>query len=120
MQSIAQTQFTYLSDTPAHVEVALGDARITMSREAPQRFDILVVDAFSGDAIPVHLLTREAFALYWRHLKPNGVLAVHVSNRYLELPPVVQIAAQRSGKSAWLVDNEDRDLSQIYGATSCL
>jgi SAM-dependent methyltransferase len=120
MRSIAQTQFTYLSDTPAHVDVALGDARITMSREDPQRFDILVVDAFSGDAIPVHLLTREAFALYWRHLKPDGVLAVHVSNRYLELPPVVQIAAQRSGKSAWLVDNDDRDLSQIYGATYVL
>jgi len=120
MQSIAQTQFTYLGDTPAHVEVALGDARITMSREEPQQFDMLVVDAFSGDAIPVHLLTREAFALYWRHLKPNGVLAVHVSNRYLDLAPVVQIAAQRSGKSAWEVDNDDRDLSEIYGATYVL
>jgi hypothetical protein len=120
MQSIAQTQFTYLSDSPAHIEVALGDARITMSRESPQNFDILVVDAFSGDAIPVHLLTREAFALYWHHLKPNGVLAVHVSNRYLNLPPVVELAAQRSGKSAWLVQNDDRDLSQIYGASYVL
>jgi hypothetical protein len=120
MQSIAKTQFTYLTDTPAHVDVALGDARITMSREEPQLFDILVVDAFSGDAIPVHLLTREAFALYWRHIKPNGVLAVHVSNRYLELPPVVQLAAQRSGKSAWLAENDDRDLSEIYGASYVL
>jgi SAM-dependent methyltransferase len=120
MQAIARTQFTFLSDCPAHVDVALGDARITLSREKPQNFDILVVDAFSGDAIPVHLLTREAFALYWRHLKPDGVLAVHVSNRYLDIPPVVQLAAQKSAKSAWLVDNEDRDLSGIYGASYVL
>jgi SAM-dependent methyltransferase len=120
MQSIAQTKFTYLSDSPAHVDIALGDARIAMSREAPQNFDILVVDAFSGDAIPVHLLTREAFALYWRHLKPNGVLAVHVSNRYLDLAPVVELAAQRSGKSAWLVENDDRDLSEIFAASYVL
>ena len=91
-----------------------------MSREPRQNFDILVVDAFSGDAIPVHLLTREAFALYWRHLKPNGVLAVHVSNRYLVLPPVVKLAARQSGKSAWLVDNADRDLSEIYAASYVL
>ena len=120
MRSIAQTQFTYICDSPARVDIALGDARITMSREVPQNFDILVVDAFSGDAIPVHLLTREAFALYWRHLKPNGVLAVHVSNRYLKLPPVVELAAQRTGKSAWLVDNGDRDLSEIYAASYVL
>lgn len=117
MRSIAQTRFTYLADSPAHVDVALGDARITMSREKPQNFDILVIDAFSGDAIPVHLLTREAFALYWHHLNPNGVLAVHVSNRYLKLSPVVQLAAERSRKSAWLVDNDDRDLSEIYAAS---
>ncbi|MFL6451722.1 MAG: spermidine synthase [Bryobacteraceae bacterium] len=120
MRSIAQTRFSYLSDTPSHVDIALGDARITMSREAPQKFDVLVVDAFSGDAIPVHLLTREAFALYWRHLKPNGVLAVHISNRYLHLAPVVELAAQRSGKSAWLVENGDRDLSEIYAASYVL
>lgn len=120
MQAIAQTKFSYLSDSPARVDVALGDARLSMGRESPQAFDILVVDAFSGDAIPVHLLTREAFAIYWRHLKPDGVLAVHVSNRYLNLAPVVELAAQRSRKSAWLVDNDDRDLSQIFAATYVL
>ena len=56
-------------------------------------FDVLVIDAFSGDAIPVHLLTREAFALYARHLKPDGILAVHISNRHLDLAPVVADAA---------------------------
>jgi hypothetical protein len=120
MQSIAQRQFTYLSDSPAHIYIALGDARITMAREPPQNFDILVVDAFSGDAIPVHLLTREAFALYWHHLKPSGVLAVHISNRYLNLAPVVELAAQRSGKAAWLVESGDRDLSLVYGASYVL
>jgi SAM-dependent methyltransferase len=120
MASIARRQFTYLSDCPAHTDVVLGDARRTMSQESPQRFDVLVVDAFSGDAIPVHLLTREAFSLYWRHLKPNGVLAVHVSNRYLNLAPVVKLAADESGKPAWRVDNYDDDLKDIYGASYVL
>ena len=74
---------------------------------------MLAVDAFSGDAIPVHLLTREAFALYWRHLKPDGVLAVHVSNRYLALGPVVALAAAEDGKQAMMVSNDDDDDKEI-------
>jgi len=120
VEKIARSQFTFLSDCPAHLEIVLGDARLTMSGESERVFDILVIDAFSGDAIPVHLLTREAFALYWRHLKPDGVLAVHVSNRYLDLAPVVKLAAQRLGKPAWRVDNDDNELSQIYGASYIL
>jgi SAM-dependent methyltransferase len=120
MVSIARSQFTYLSDCPAHTDVVLGDARLTLSQESPQRFDILVVDAFSGDAIPVHLLTREAFSLYWRHLKPDGVLAVHISNRYLKLAPVVKLAADESGKPAWQVGSDDDDLKILYGASYVL
>ncbi len=120
MASIAHSQFTYLSDCPAHTEVALGDARLTMARESPRRFDILVVDAFSGDAIPIHLLTREAFAIYWRHLQPNGVLVVHISNRYLKLAPVVKLTAQEFGKPAWQVDSDDDDLKEVYGASYVL
>ena len=71
---IAKEQFTFLADCPAHIDIVLGDARLSMINEPPQKFDILVIDAFSGDAIPVHLLTREAFQIYWRHLKPDGVL----------------------------------------------
>ncbi|MCU1243368.1 MAG: hypothetical protein JWO71_4094 [Candidatus Acidoferrum typicum] len=104
---IAQTSFSYLRDSPARIDIVLGDARLSLQSEAPQQFDVLVVDAFSGDAIPVHLLTREAFALYLRHLKPDGVLAVHTSNTYLNLPPVVQVLATDAGCDAQMITNED-------------
>jgi SAM-dependent methyltransferase len=103
---IARSEFSYLSDSPAHVSVVLGDARQTLTQERPQQFDLLVVDAFSGDAIPVHLLTREAFAVYFRNLKPGGMLAVHVSNRYLDLAPIVKLAAKFYGKEARIVRSE--------------
>lgn len=83
---MARRYFTYLSQSEAQCEVVLGDARISLEREAPQQYDVLVVDAFSGDAVPVHLLTKEAVQLYFRHLKPDGVLALHLTNRYLDLP----------------------------------
>ncbi|MDE3197397.1 MAG: fused MFS/spermidine synthase [Acidobacteriota bacterium] len=109
---IAQTQFTFLTDCFAPHEVLLGDARLTMERDSTtHHFDLLAVDAFSGDAIPVHLLTREAFALYWRHLKTDGVLAVHVSNRYLSLGPVVALGGQEDGKTARMVSFETDDRS---------
>jgi spermidine synthase len=117
---IAKTKFTFLADCPAHVDIVLGDARLSMAREPNQQFDILVIDAFSGDAIPVHLLTREAFRIYWRHLKPDGVLAVHVSNHYLDLPPVVMLAAKELGKPAWQVENDDEDSTEVYASTYVL
>ncbi|MEO8369091.1 MAG: fused MFS/spermidine synthase [Candidatus Solibacter sp.] len=100
---IANRDFTYLKDTPAKVEVALGDGRLVLEREpaTPENlFDILVMDAFSGDSVPVHLITREAFAIYFKHLKPNGILAVNISNSYLELDPVMERAAAAFGKTA--------------------
>jgi len=114
---IAKTEFTYLADCPAHIDIVLGDARLSLAREPSRQFDLLMVDAFSGDSIPVHLLTREAFQIYWRHLKPNGVLAVHVSNHYLDLAPVVQLAANESHKQAWQIDNDNDDRAQIYTST---
>jgi hypothetical protein len=105
--NIANTSFSYLRDSPARIDIVLGDARVSLQNEAPQEFDVLAVDAFSGDAIPVHLLTREAFALYLRHLKPDGVLAVHTSNTYLNLPPVVQLLATDAGCEAEMITNED-------------
>ena len=83
---------------------------------AAENFDVLAVDAFSSDAIPVHLLTREAFVLYFRHLKPDGVLAVHVSNKHLDLTPVVKLAAAALGKDARLVDTED-EANDVFGST---
>lgn len=114
---IAHEQFTFLKDSPASIDVVLGDARLSLEREPPQGFDVLVVDAFSGDSIPVHLLTREAFALYYPHLKSDGVLAVHISNKYLNLRPVVEAAANQLGKESVLVHHEIGLGEEIYPAT---
>jgi hypothetical protein len=89
----AEMHFTYLTLATGKVEVVLGDARLSMEREPPQQYDLLVLDAFSGDSIPIHLLTREAVGIYLRHLKPGGALAIHVTNRHLDLVPVVQALA---------------------------
>ena len=85
VEPIARRWFTYLQDSTAQVEVAIGDGRLLLDNEADQHFDLLVLDAFSSDAIPIHLLTLEAFATYLRHLQPHGVIAVHISNRHLDL-----------------------------------
>ncbi len=89
VERMARTRFSYLSDTPAEVQIVLGDARNSMEREEPQQFDMLFLDAFSSDAIPVHLLTLEAFETYLKHLKDDGVLAVHVSTHHLDVESVV-------------------------------
>jgi len=107
--SIASTWFTFLRDCKADHQVLLGDARLTLEAQTGQQYDLMAIDAFSSDAIPVHLLTREAFTLYFRHLKPNGILAVHVSNRYLDLIPVVSRNARDFGKAAVDVDDEDEE-----------
>jgi SAM-dependent methyltransferase len=107
--SIASTWFTFLRDCKADHQVLLGDARLMLEAQPSQQFDLMAIDAFSSDAIPVHLLTQEAFALYFRHLKPAGILAVHVSNRYLDLVPVVARNAHDFGKAAIDVDDEDED-----------
>jgi hypothetical protein len=119
---IAQTQFTYLRDSKARVEPVLGDGRLSLELEVAhgafdkpeQRFDVLSLDAFSGDAIPVHLLTREAFASYVRVIKPDGVIAFHLSNQYLDLPPVVEQIARDAGFHAVLV----ADRPQASGLTA--
>ena len=94
---VARTWFTYLADSPGRMEVVLGDARLSLEREAPQGYDVIAVDAFSGDSIPVHLITLEAVGEYLRHLKPGGVIAFHVSNRFLDLKPILLAIADRRG-----------------------
>ncbi len=96
---LAHQHFTFLSDSESHVEVLPGDARLVLEREEPQQLDVLVLDAFSGDAIPVHLLTAEAMEIYRRHLKSDGVLAFHISNTYFNLEPVVRAQAMEMGMS---------------------
>ena len=113
---LARRHFSYLSRTPASIEIVLGDARLSLEREPAQQFDVLVVDAFSGDSVPIHLLTREAFASYFRHLKPDGVLAIHITNRFLDLRPVVKTGAEPLGAEVRLVANESDSARLVYGA----
>ena len=108
---IARTEFSYVRDTKAHVEVALGDGRLALEAEPSQQFDLLVMDAFSGDSVPVHLITVEAMKTYFRHLKPGGILAINISNRFLNLRPVMAGAAEALHKQAlvyeFTADDED-------------
>jgi SAM-dependent methyltransferase len=113
----ARRFFSYLSDSDAKVDVEIGDARLVLERELadhhPQDFDVLVVDAFSSDAIPVHLLTREALDIYRQHLRDGGVIAFHVTNRYLNLAPVIRGIAEQAGMKAILVA-DDPDAREFF------
>ena len=111
---IAQRDFTFLRDSKAHISFQLGDARLTLERQPPQNLDLLAVDAFSSDSIPVHLLTLEAFELYFHHLKPDGVLSVHISNRHLYLEPVVAAAAEKLGKDAVVIESPSDRANEIF------
>jgi spermidine synthase len=103
---LARREFTFLARTKAAQQMVIGDARLMLETEPAQGFDVLALDAFSGDSVPIHLLTREAFAQYFRHLKPNGVLAVHVTNRFLGLAPVVATAAASFDRHARIVSSD--------------
>ena len=109
VERIARTYFTYLKDSPAKIEVVLGDARLVLEREAPQQFDVLAVDAFTGDSIPTHLITYEAVGSFLRHMKPDGVIAYHVSNRFLDLKPVLLAIAEKHGLEYAYVDQKSSD-----------
>ena len=104
--------FTYLSDCRQRgvsLEVRMGDARLTLEDEPDGKFDLLVIDAFTSDAIPIHLLTCEAIDLYVKKLAPHGLLMVHLSNRHLTLPPVVAGAADKLGVAARICNDDDED-----------
>ena len=114
--AIARREFTYLTSTPATVQIALGDARLSLQQELDggqnQRFDVLAVDAFSSDSIPVHLLTRQAIQMYTRCMADGGIIAVHISNRFLDLKPVLANLAADLGLNARLVDDDPDDESR--------
>lgn len=136
---IATNRFSFIKDTRelgGQVDVIMGDARLSMEREKSQQFDILALDAFSSDAIPVHLLTKEAVAIYGKHLAPDGVLAIHISNRYLDLEPVVENVAKEFGyqrlsisdgegekdwwiySSTWVLLSKNKDLMTLIASRS--
>jgi len=117
VEGIAQTQFSFFPHSPADKKILMGDARLTMESQEPQNFDVIAVDAFSSDAIPVHLLTREAVELYFRHLQPGGILALHISNRYLDLEPVCEGSAQALGKLAMVVDDDGEEAPYFSSST---
>jgi hypothetical protein len=108
--TMARTDFHYLAASPAAIECEIGDARLSMERELeanrPQRFDVLALDAFSSDSIPVHLITREAFEIYKRQVAPDGIIAVHISNRFLDLKPVLANIGTATGLAARLVSDD--------------
>lgn len=114
VEKLARSEFTFLADCRGTVEVVFGDGRLSLEREFDQHYDLLVVDAFSGDAIPVHLLTKEATLLYFRHLKPNGILALHITNTHLDLEPVVEKLSATLGKHALLVSTDSDEKRNIY------
>jgi hypothetical protein len=97
---IARREFTFLADTAASTEIVMGDGRLSLEREAPRAYDVLGIDAFSGDSIPMHLVTREAMAIYLKHLKPDGVIVFQATNRFIDLLPVVQRLAAEFGLQA--------------------
>jgi SAM-dependent methyltransferase len=110
---LAKTRFTYLSNCNARADIVLGDARLSLETEPGQEFDLLAMDAFNNDAIPVHLLTREAFEIYRRHLKPGGVIAVNITNRHLDILPVVKsLAAQFGLNLARIAYRQEQDVEK--------
>jgi len=121
VEELAQTRFTYVPRATGHVAIVHGDARLSMEQELarrqPQGYDVLALDAFNSDAIPVHLLTREAFAIYLQQLAPDGILAVHISNRYFDLEPVVSALAKNFGLACVTVEDDAKDESWIYETT---
>ncbi|HEY1902486.1 MAG TPA: fused MFS/spermidine synthase [Terracidiphilus sp.] len=114
---IAQHLFTYLRDSGAQVSIVEGDARSSLSREQPQNFDVLVIDAFSGDAIPLHLLTTQAVDLYKRHLAPGGILAFHISNQHVDLEPEIALLGKASGMDVRRVSSIENQSRGEFTAT---
>ncbi len=104
--AVAMKEFTYLTGSPAQIDVILGDGRLSLEREAPQRYDLLAIDAFAGDSIPMHLLTREAMAVYVKHLAPDGVIVFQATNRFVGIAPVVERLAAAFGMTALMVTDE--------------
>jgi SAM-dependent methyltransferase len=116
---VARREFTFMTDTPAKIEVVLGDGRLSLEREPDQQFDVLAMDAFSGDSIPMHLLTREAMQIYLRHLKPGGVIIFQATNRFINIAPIVASLANEFGMASVLIsDSPESEEGPDYWTSS--
>ena len=114
VEMLSRTEFTYRANCAGATEVVMGDGRLSLEREPAQNYDLLVVDAFSGDAVPVHLLTQQALELYFRHLKPDGILALNITNNHLDLLSVVALVSQALGKHTVQITNDPDEKKKIY------
>ena len=117
MVRIAQSEFGFWNACPAQKLLFLGDGRLVLEAMPDEHLDFLAMDAFSSDAVPIHLLAAEAYRTYLRHLKPDGVLAINISNRYLDLEPVVAQAAQANGFHGVVVDDDGEDENYFSPST---
>ncbi len=117
MVEVARTRFTFLNQCAPQAQIVLGDARITIGQQPPNSLDLLAIDAFSSDAVPMHLLTREALAVYGRTLQANGIILFHISNRYLDLQPVIADLAQSGGWNSAMLQYSPTDEEQAANAT---
>jgi spermidine synthase len=118
VEKLAGSWFTYLTNCQGRIKIVRGDARLSLEREPSQQFDLIALDAFSSDAVPVHLLTREAFEVYDRHLKTNGVIAVNISNHYIDLEPVLVNVARHFNYKLRAIDyDESEDEWWLYAST---
>ncbi|MBZ5709151.1 spermidine synthase [Nannocystis pusilla] len=116
VEPLSRRYFTYFERTEAATEVVLGDGRLSLEREPDQAYDVLILDAFSSDAIPMHLLTREAFETYFRHLEPDGILAANMSNRHVDIRPVLKQLAQHFAREFVWIENHSDDPRGVYAA----
>jgi len=117
IRQIANTEFTFFPSCPANKDILMGDGRLVLERLPGENLDVLAMDAFSSDAVPMHLLTREAYQIYLRHLKPDGVLIFNISNRYLDLEPVVSQAGREFGFSGITVVDEGETQNYYVSST---
>jgi len=114
VEMIARKEFTYLSECRGKVDVLIGDGRLLLEKDVDKKYDLLAIDAFSSDAVPVHLLTVEALKMYFDRLKPDGILALNITNRHIQLAPVLEIAARELGKQAVLITQRGDYDKYIY------
>jgi spermidine synthase len=118
VERLARKHFTYLADSPAKPEVIIGDARLSLEREAPNFFNVLAVDAFSGDSIPMHLITDEAVRVFMQQVSSGGILAYHVSNRFLNLPPVLAEIAAKEKLAGIVVEDPAQANNALHSSST--
>lgn len=118
VERLARKHFTYLADSPAKIDIVIGDARLSLEREAKNFFNVLAVDAFSGDSIPMHLITDEAVEVFMNQLAGDGILAYHVSNRFLDLPPVLAEIAQKLKLSGVVVEDPSQTDNALHSTST--